>query len=296
MDQPLYYLVMHLPHTDADQKRFLEGVRVGMGAAMARQEAKTEGGKNVGARWAWAPVLRAGDMNMTEHLLDNEKGVHTPGPSVVEAMRNLDAELGCGADVYRTMEPNGSGFTHGKEGQGRRLDTFGAPPEWLQGPTGVVAHRELSPRATAYSYVDTITGREVYKESDHALIQVTLRVSKIVKPPPKPTITLGALRSPEVRKVTDAVLARGDSQGGARAASPPLQGLAPPARRPRAAGAPWEARARAARVQTAGEDLVWWWWWWWWCAHLTSDYLRQASQDRGKYITPYSSYDDDNII
>ena len=55
-------------------------------------------------------------------------------------------------------------------------------------------------------------------------------------------------------------------EGGARAASPPLQGLAPPARRPRAAGAPWEARARAARVQTAGEDL-WWWWWWWWCAH-----------------------------
>ena len=57
---------------------------------------------------------------------------------------SLDAALGCGADVYRTMEPNGSGFTHGKEGQGRRLDTFGAPPEWLQGPTGVVAHRELS--------------------------------------------------------------------------------------------------------------------------------------------------------
>ena len=45
-------------------------------------------------------------------------------------------------------------------------------------------------------------------------------------------------------------------EGGARAASPSLQGLAPPARRPRAAGAPWEARARAARVQTAGEDLV----------------------------------------
>ena len=38
-------------------------------------------------------------------------------------------------------------------------------------------------------------------------------------------------------------------------------------KRSRAAGAPWEARARAARVQTAGEDLVWWWWWWWWCAH-----------------------------
>ena len=41
----------------------------------------------------------------------------------------------------------------------------------------------------------------------------------------------------------------------------------PTARRPRVAGAPWEARARAARVQTAGEDLWWWWWWWWWCAH-----------------------------
>ena len=45
-------------------------------------------------------------------------------------------------------------------------------------------------------------------------------------------------------------------EGGARAASSPLQGLTPPVRRPRAAGAPWEARARAARVQTAGEDLV----------------------------------------
>ena len=33
------------------------------------------------------------------------------------------------------------------------------------------------------------------------------------------------------------------------------KGLAPPACRPRAAGAPREARARAARVQTAGENL-----------------------------------------
>ena len=44
-------------------------------------------------------------------------------------------------------------------------------------------------------------------------------------------------------------------EGGARAASPPLLGLAPPARRPRAAGAPWEARARAARVQTAAKTF-----------------------------------------
>ena len=60
-------------------------------------------------------------------------------------------------------------------------------------------------------------------------------------------------------------------EGGARAASPPLQGLTPPARRPRAAGAPWEARARAARVQTAGEDL--WWWWWWQQLRITSGWL-----------------------
>ena len=62
-------------------------------------------------------------------------------------------------------------------------------------------------------------------------------------------------------------------EGGARAASPPLQGLAPPARRPRTAGAPWEARTRAARVQTAGEDLWWWWWWWWQQLIITGGWL-----------------------
>ena len=67
-------------------------------------------------------------------------------------------------------------------------------------------------------------------------------------------------------------------EGGARAASPPLPGLAPPARRLRAAGAPWEARARAARVQTAGEDL---WWWWWQQLRITSGRL-----PRGKYLVP----------
>ena len=44
------------------------------------------------------------------------------------------------------------------------------------------------------------------------------------------------------------------------------------------AGAPWEARARAARVQTAGENL---------CVVVvrapTPNYLRLASPDRGKY-------------
>jgi hypothetical protein len=53
----------------------------------------------------------------------------------------------------------------------------------------------------------------------------------------------------------------------------------------RAAGAPWEARARAARVQTAGEDLV--------VVVVvvvrtpTPSYLRLASSDRGMHRIRY---------
>ena len=51
-------------------------------------------------------------------------------------------------------------------------------------------------------------------------------------------------------------------------------------RRRRAGRAPWEARARAARVQTAGEDLL--------VVVVvrtpTRNYLRLASPDRGKYF------------
>ena len=210
IDRPLIYLVMHLPHTDADQAKFLTDVRVGMVAAMAKQVAKTENGKQIGAPWARATVIRAGDMNMTEHPLDNEGGAQTPGPIVVAAMRSLDEALGCSADVYRTMEPDGQGVTHGKTGKGRRIDTFGGPPSWLTGPFGIVAHRELSPRATAYSYLDTSTRKEMYKESDHSLIQITLRVSDIAKQPPRPNVNLASLRSQEVRKVTEALLERGE--------------------------------------------------------------------------------------
>ena len=35
----------------------------------------------------------------------------------------------------------------------------------------------------------------------------------------------------------------------------------------------------SAPLQRPREDL----WWWWWCAHSPSDYLRQASQNLGKY-------------
>ena len=79
-------------------------------------------------------------------------------------------------------------------------------------------------------------------------------------------------------------------EGGARAASPPLQGLAPPARRPRAAGAPWDTRRRravggacACRARSNGRRrplvvvvVV--------VRTPTPNYLRQASPGRGKYI------------
>ena len=85
-------------------------------------------------------------------------------------------------------------------------------------------------------------------------------------------------------------------EGGARAESPPLEGLAPPARRPHA---PWEARARAARVQTrpaktkrlyyplAKTLLVvdWWWGGGGVVRTPTPNYLRQAFPDRGKYAS-----------
>ena len=67
------------------------------------------------------------------------------------------------------------------------------------------------------------------------------------------------------------------------AASPPLQGLTPPARRPRAAGAPWEARARAARVQTAGKTL-----WWVVVVAATPNYLRLAPLIGGSIYRVYS--------
>ena len=62
---------MHLPHTDADQEAFLKDVTQGMQEAMAKQVAKVEKGKSVGAPWARPIVLRAGDMNMTTHPLDD---------------------------------------------------------------------------------------------------------------------------------------------------------------------------------------------------------------------------------
>ena len=37
------------------------------------------------------------------------------------------------------------------------------------------------------------------------------------------------------------------------------------------------------------KTLWWWWWWWWWSgAHTTPNYLRQASQNLGKYHFKHS--------
>ena len=66
---------------------------------------------------------------------------------------------------------------------------------------------------------------------------------------------VGTPRGPHCRRCRHARAERryGGSrhEGGARAASPPRQRLAPPARRRRAAGAPWEELARAARFKRA---------------------------------------------
>ena len=73
-------------------------------------------------------------------------------------------------------------------------------------------------------------------------------------------------------------------EGGARAASPPHQGLAPPARRPRAAGAPWPVGgACACRARSNGRRrplvvVV--------VVAATPNYLRQASPDRGRIASP----------
>ena len=102
--------------------------------------------------------------------------------------------------------------------------------------------------------------------------RVGWHTARTLLPPPPPRSSGAPVRW---------LMARGRRASGVAAAP---RSLAPPARRPRAAGAPWEARARAARVQTAGEDLV-----------VggggggvvvrtpTPNYLRLASPDRGKY-------------
>ena len=65
-------------------------------------------------------------------------------------------------------------------------------------------------------------------------------------------------------------------EGGARAASPPLQGLTPPARRP-------ARRGRRVRVPRAFKRPAKTLWWWWVVRTPTPNYRRLASPDRGKY-------------
>jgi hypothetical protein len=60
------------------------------------------------------------------------------------------------------------------------------------------------------------------------------------------------------------LMARGRRVSGVAAAPRSRAAGAPATRRRRAVGG---ACACRARIQTAGENLMWWWWWWWWCAH-----------------------------
>ena len=73
-------------------------------------------------------------------------------------------------------------------------------------------------------------------------------------------------------------------EGGARAASPPLQGLAPPARRPHAPPARRGRRVRVPRAFKRPAKNLWCWCRWVGGAHTTPtpNYLRLASPDRGK--------------
>ena len=90
----------------------------------------------------------------------------------------------------------------------------------------------------------------------------------------------GTPREPQCRRRRQARAERryGGSwqEGGARAASPPLQGLTPPARRP-------ARRGRRVRVPRAFKRPAKTLWWVGGGVAATPNYLRLASPDRGKY-------------
>ena len=56
-------------------------------------------------------------------------------------------------------------------------------------------------------------------------------------------------------------------------------------RPPDGSGGESERSTQNGRAKT----LWWWWWWWWWCA-ATPNYLRQASQNLGKYARAMYTY------
>jgi hypothetical protein len=82
-----------------------------------------------------------------------------------------------------------------------------APPSALTGPTGVVAARLLDKERAGFSYVDSHTRKEVYRESDHDGVQIVLRGALIPKPAPKATLRSGTLTDPGVRAALSDLIA-----------------------------------------------------------------------------------------
>ena len=82
-----------------------------------------------------------------------------------------------------------------------------APPSALTGPTGVVAARLLDKERTGFSYVDSHTRKEVYRESDHDGVQIVLRGALIPKPAPRATLRPGTLTDPGVRAAIGGLIA-----------------------------------------------------------------------------------------
>ena len=209
-DQPVVLLAAHLPHTDPERIAFLNEVADEVERAATAHSQTPEG-----APWATALYLWAGDLNLTCHrTLDNETPKPTPSPEVTAALNRLNQVMGGAIDVYRALHPTGRAYTHGtvekgvtKPGSRRRLDAWMAPPGALSGPTGIVAARLLDKERTGFSYVDSHTRKEIYRESDHDGVQIVLRGALIPKPEPRATLRPNTLGDPGVRAAISSLLA-----------------------------------------------------------------------------------------
>ena len=216
VDTPVILLAAHLPHTDDDREEFLLELAADLPSAIDGQISKVdEAGRPVGQKWARAVKLWAGDLNMTMHrILDNEQPHATPSPGVMAALLKLDRVMGNAVDVYRTMHPDGGEFTHGRpeKRNQRRIDMWRAPEDQLTGAGGVVATRSVSRETAGFSYVNMHTRKECYKQSDHDMVQHTLRLTQIRRQKPEPAIRQGTLRHPEIMDAVKTLLEEATAQ------------------------------------------------------------------------------------
>ena len=104
------------------------------------------------------------------------------------ALLKRDHVMGNAVDVYRAMQPNGGEFTHGrpKKRNQRRIDICNVAS--TRGPARRSRRRGGDalgePRETAgFSYVKMQTRKECYKQSDHNIVQLTLRLPYADPPP-----------------------------------------------------------------------------------------------------------------